>query len=183
MTEDDPAHLEAWVHRLLAGSRGAADRIVKDRLPRIRSLIHHVVGQHDELDDMVQVAMITVLRGFPTFRGEGDLGAWIDRVAVRSAFAYAKQRRIRTRRVLEAADDFIVLVGHQTLGERVLDRRRLASFLERLPPEQRQAVVLHHMMGLSVPEIVEEIGVPFETVRTRLRAGLIKLRAVLDESV
>ena len=41
-------------------------------------------------------------------------------------------------------------------------------------------LVLHHVLGLSVPEISEEIGAPSETVRSRLRLGMSKLRALHD---
>jgi RNA polymerase sigma-70 factor (ECF subfamily) len=49
--------------------------------------------------------------------------------------------------------------------------------LDELPDDQRQAVVMHHVLGLSMPELATELGIPFETARSRLRLGIQKLRA------
>jgi RNA polymerase sigma-70 factor (ECF subfamily) len=45
-----------------------------------------------------------------------------------------------------------------------------------LPVEQRSVIVMHHMLGISVQEIAEEETISFETVRSRLRLGMSKLR-------
>jgi RNA polymerase sigma-70 factor, ECF subfamily len=45
-----------------------------------------------------------------------------------------------------------------------------------LPDEQREVLVMHHVLGLSVREIAEELATPFETVRSRLRLGMARLR-------
>jgi RNA polymerase sigma-70 factor (ECF subfamily) len=50
-------------------------------------------------------------------------------------------------------------------------------FLDAIPSEQREALVLHHVVGLSVPEIAEDLAVSGETIRSRLRLGIAKLRA------
>jgi RNA polymerase sigma-70 factor (ECF subfamily) len=56
------------------------------------------------------------------------------------------------------------------------DRRRAVAILDALPPEQRHAVVMHHVLGMSVPEIARELGIPAETVRSRLRLARTRLR-------
>ena len=54
------------------------------------------------------------------------------------------------------------------------------SVLRRLPPEQRAAFVLRHYLGWSVAEIATNIGVPAETIRSRLRYATSTLRAALE---
>lgn len=152
---------------------------MRDRLPHIRSLIRHVVGAAEELDDMAQVAMMTVLHGIPTYRGEGDFTAWIDKVVVRSAIAYAKQRRLRFQRTSDAPSELLVDPSMDSRPDAALERLRIRMLLEQLPKEQRQAIVMHHMMQLTIPEIAEELDIPLETVRTRVRTAIVKLRALL----
>src|SRR5436853_381984 len=53
---------------------------------------------------------------------------------------------------------------------------RLAQVLDGLPDAQRQALVLHHVVGMSVPELAAELGVSFDTAKSRLRLGMERLR-------
>jgi RNA polymerase sigma factor (sigma-70 family) len=59
-------------------------------------------------------------------------------------------------------------------------RDSLDRGFRRLPAEQRAAFVLHHYLGWSVGEIAENLGVPTETIRSRLRYATSTLRAALD---
>jgi RNA polymerase sigma-70 factor (ECF subfamily) len=54
--------------------------------------------------------------------------------------------------------------------------------LDALPTEQRECIVLHHVVGLSVPELASELSIPFETARSRLRLGIAKLREELTKN-
>jgi RNA polymerase sigma-70 factor (ECF subfamily) len=59
----------------------------------------------------------------------------------------------------------------------------MEKLLDKLSEEQRRVLVLHHVMGMSVPEMAEELEVPFETVRSRLRLGKAHLRELLFRQV
>jgi RNA polymerase sigma-70 factor (ECF subfamily) len=58
--------------------------------------------------------------------------------------------------------------------------RRLLGCLDELPPEQRAAFLLHHEDGLTVEALAASLEVGFETVRSRLRYGLQKLRGCME---
>jgi RNA polymerase sigma-70 factor (ECF subfamily) len=58
----------------------------------------------------------------------------------------------------------------------------MARALDTLPFEQRHALVLHHVLEMSVPEVAEEMRAPIETVRSRLRLGRVRLRELLSPS-
>jgi RNA polymerase sigma-70 factor (ECF subfamily) len=62
----------------------------------------------------------------------------------------------------------------------VVTRDALDRGFRRLPTEQRAAFVLRHYLGWSVAEIAENLGVPTETIRSRLRYATSTLRAALD---
>jgi RNA polymerase sigma-70 factor, ECF subfamily len=61
----------------------------------------------------------------------------------------------------------------------VIVRRALAN----LPEEQRHALLLAYFEGLTQSEIASRIGVPLGTVKTRMRSGMIKLRALLESQL
>jgi len=58
--------------------------------------------------------------------------------------------------------------------------RRLLACLDELPPEQRAAFLLHHEDGLTVDALAASLEIGFETVRSRLRYGLQKLRGCME---
>ena len=59
-------------------------------------------------------------------------------------------------------------------------RDQLDRGFRRLSPEQAAIFVLHHYVGLSLPEIADELGVPLGTVKSRLYYARKTLRAALD---
>jgi RNA polymerase sigma factor (sigma-70 family) len=65
-------------------------------------------------------------------------------------------------------------------AERHETGRTLAGMLLRLPENQRVAVVLRHVSGLSIEEIAEVLGVPAGTVKSHISRGLTRLRALHD---
>jgi RNA polymerase sigma factor (sigma-70 family) len=58
---------------------------------------------------------------------------------------------------------------------------RFAAALERLPPAQREAFLLHEEGGLSVPEIAAATATNEEAAKSRLRYAMAKLKAALDD--
>ena len=165
----------------LAGDRAAASALLLELLPRIRNLIRYLLRGDEAVDDIAQEAMIAILRGLPSFRGEGSLRAWADRIVARVALGWV--RRDRRQKSLERES---VAQGEPPSAvetpDQYLVRRQAVARLDRLSYEQRHALVLHHVVGLSVPEVAAQLSVPIETVRSRLRLAQNKLRQLENES-
>jgi RNA polymerase sigma-70 factor (ECF subfamily) len=169
--------VDARIAAAVAGDRRALESLVSEMLPRIRNLVRYLVRGDSDADDMAQEALVAIVRGLPSYRGEGSLSAWADRVAVRETFANLRRVR-RARAQVDAGADLASVPHPDGPPDDYAERRRAAKLLDQLPDDQRHVLVLHHVLGLSVPEISEEIGAPFETVRSRLRLGMSKLRAL-----
>jgi RNA polymerase sigma-70 factor (ECF subfamily) len=169
----------ATIEAAVRGDSRAAERLLTSLLPRVRNLVRYLVRGDREIDDIAQEALVAVVRGLGSFRGEGTLEAWVDRVVVRATFAYLRRRRVDAQATPALVAD-LELVGASTpLGpDEYLSRRRAIAALDELPVDQRHAVVLHHVLELSVPEIATELAIPFETVRSRLRLARARLRAL-----
>lgn len=159
-----------------AGDRQAVESLLRELMPRVRNLVRYLVRGDDEVDDMAQQAMVAILRGLPGYRGEGSLRAWADRITARETLAQLRRTRREARRRREAAPE-LRLVEAPPSPDGYLRRRELAMLLDGLAQEQREALVLHHVMGLSVPEVARALDVPFDTAKSRLRLGTKKLRA------
>jgi RNA polymerase sigma-70 factor (ECF subfamily) len=164
-----------------AGDRQAAQALLTELLPRVRNLVRYLMWSDADADDVVQIVLVELLRSFGSYRGEGSLTAFTDRITVRVALHHVRKRRTEKQRTSPLSPE-LHLVNKDSEGpDDYTLRRQTARFLDQLPDEQRQAVVLHHVIGQSVPELAETLQVPFETARSRLRLGMEKLRARLSQ--
>jgi RNA polymerase sigma-70 factor (ECF subfamily) len=173
---DDPSRSDVEAAR--AGDRAAAARLVAATLPRVRNLVRYLIRGDEDVEDVAQEALVLVLRGLGGYRGEGSFRSWADRVVARSTFAWLDRRKAERERALEAIE---LATGAPETGaiDEYLLRRKMARALDMLPFEQRHALVLHHVLEMSVPEVAEEVRAPVETVRSRLRLGRLRLRELL----
>lgn len=156
-----------------SGDRAALTRLLRARLPRLRNLIRYLVRSDREVDDIAQESMIAIVRGLPSYRGEGSLDAWCERITAREAIRH--RRALVVRASHEDTDALESVATHDT-PEQLVERRRAVGLLDALPDAQRDVIVLHHVLGLSLPEVALELDVAFETARSRLRLGMQKLR-------
>lgn len=156
-----------------SGDRVAAQALCRELLPRVRNLVRYLVRGDARVDDIAQEALIAVLRGLATYRGDGRFESWVDRVVARSTFATLRRLRAETQpgaeNVAESERDPVEPSPYE-------ERRELATALDQLPPDQRRALILHFSVGMTVPEIAEAVSAPQETVRSRLRLAKATLR-------
>jgi RNA polymerase sigma-70 factor (ECF subfamily) len=173
----DAPHLDARTRAAAAGDRDAQGALLREHLPRVRNLVRYLLRGDDDVDDTAQVALCEVVRCLASYRGDAPLTAWIDRITARTALRRVRTRRAEARRRTSYEPE--LHAAPYAVDERYLARRRAVHALDLLPEDQRAVVVLHHVLGLSVPELAEELEIPFETARSRLRLGMDKLRLAL----
>lgn len=171
------------VERAQHGDREAYETIVRDTAPRLFAICQRIVHDHDVAEDATQRALVEMWRDLPGLRDPDRFDAWSYRLAVRSSYAEARQRR-RLRgsvRLLpsDAAD------GPDEIGA-IAQRDALDEAFGLLSLEQRAVIVLRYLVGLSLEETALVVGAPVGTVASRLHYGLRRMREALgadDESV
>ncbi|HEY4156686.1 MAG TPA: sigma-70 family RNA polymerase sigma factor [Polyangiaceae bacterium] len=163
------------VNALESESALSIDAVIQSQLPWIRARLRSLFPPHLDLDELEQQVLLNVMRSLPSYRGEGPLRAWIDSITLRVGMKHARRVRERERR------EQVVFEGFRDARQRLPSeeyfvRRQLLSLLSGLPPDQKQALVLRHVVGLEVSEVAKNQGIPTETARSRLRVGMRKLR-------
>lgn len=162
----------------MSGDPAATERLFLQLLPRVRNLVRYLVRGDRDVDDFSQDALVMILKGMHGYRADGPFRAWADRVVARSVFATLKRRSSSSHPAeREALAAEVVLTGGH---DPFCTRRDLVAWLDCISEAQRAALVLHHVMGLTVPEVAEELGVGEETVRSRLRVAKERLRSVIE---
>lgn len=173
--------IDPWgelVGRALSGDAASMEALLLRLLPRARNLVRYLIRGDREVDDIVQTSLLLIARRLCTFEGRGAFTAWADRLVARTTFAELRRRDHLTR---TEPPPFLEGVPDPDDVPSPLDyavRRRVVRLLDQLSVPQRTALVLHHVLELTVPEIAFETGVPVETVRSRLRLGRDRLRAL-----
>lgn len=177
----DDTELDGLVRATLAGERPAAEALLRRVLPRIRNLVRYLVRDDREVDDIAQEVLVLIYRRLETYDGRGELASWVDRVTARAVFA--ARRKARSRREVLLSEPEVLPGADESPRARPddIDPRRLVALLARIPQEQSDALVMHHVVGLSVPEVASELAAAQETIRSRLRLGRARLRSLMSE--
>ena len=172
----------ALAQRCVSGDTGAQMEVFRRQKERVHATLYRVLGPSSDMDDLVQETFIEIFRSMPTFRGEALLSTWIDRIAVRVAYAHIARRRIDTVRLSLVPEPVSNEAG---ADEHVLAReagRRLYAILERLPANQRIAYALHVIDGRSLTDVAAIMNATVVTTKLRAwrAARVVAKRAKVD---
>jgi len=155
----------------------AGDRWLRDAAA-LRALAAALTNDASEADDLVQE---TWLRGHQVAVGAADARSWLSMILrnlVRDRHR-EKSRRSRTEREAARGES---LPSEVEVLERLETANRLTAEVARLDEPYRSAIHLRYFEGLRPEEIAERSGAPLETVRSRLRRGLVLLRGRMDRA-
>jgi RNA polymerase sigma-70 factor (ECF subfamily) len=139
-----------------------------------------VLGDAHGAEDVLQSVFLKLWNAPELFRG-GNFGAWIVRVTRNRALDVLRSRAVRNEGELPEA-----LPEEETIEDVAFSRIDAASVraaLSDLPAEQREPIEMGFFGGITHEEIARRCNVPLGTIKTRIRSGLRKLRAVLNETV
>ena len=184
---DDRALADA----VLGGDREAFRGLVEREASSIVSVCRRILGDASEAEDAAQEAFLIAFRKLGAYRGDGPLGAWVTRIAMREARDRALRRAPITSidQASEASRSGIEAIAAAgrapddpaLLAEAGEQAVRLRAAVAELPAHYADAVRMRYLDHLTFPEIAAATGRPEPTIRTHLHRGLARLRASLDE--
>jgi len=133
--------------------------------------------QPDDVEDLVQETLLTIHLQRATYDPALPLTAWLHAIA-RHKFIDFLRRHGRSAALHDSIDDVdeskLAVVEHDLTA-----RRDIGKLLERLPAEQRQAILDTKIEGLSVAEAAARCGASESAVKVRVHRGLQRLAAWL----
>jgi RNA polymerase sigma-70 factor (ECF subfamily) len=131
-------------------------------------------------EDLTQ-AVFLKLWSAPEAFAAGNFGAWIARVARNRALDALRSRALRVESDMPTDMPFDGSLDDTVFAR--LDADLVRSALAALPEEQRSPIELGFFGGVTHEEIARRTSTPLGTVKTRIRAGLRKLRIALEAGV
>ena len=182
----------ALVQRCAARDEDACAELVSEHQRMVYQLALNLLGDHNEALDLSQEVFLRVFRTIHSFRGQSALRTWIYRIVVNQARNRQRWWRRRHKSQQVSLDEH--LRDHGDLPERsdsespdrLLGNKELAArihaALDALPFDQKSALVLREIDGLSYEEIGYSLGVAVGTVKSRLARARGALRGHLRDA-
>jgi len=149
------------------------------------------VRDRGRAEELYQDSWTKVIERSAEFRGDSKFSTWLYTIARNACIDHQRKMKFRGHASLDAtqrgANQPMVervanpglgpdqLASGQALGERI----RIA--VEALPEEQREVFLLRQLQGLGFKEVAEVVGVPVNTVKSRMRYALERLQLGLDD--
>jgi len=174
---DDVALLKA-----IAGKEEKALSQLYDRYRVVLfGLLVRILNNREEAEDVLQELFLQVWHRAGDYdSNRGRPFTWLVTLARSRAIdrlrSVASRERVATESAREATEEVSDAVADAVRSEQ---RGIVTSALSQLPEEQQRALVLAYFDGLTQSEIADRLGAPLGTVKTRMRAGMIKLREML----
>ena len=165
------------VEQARRGDREAFAVLVHQVSDSLYSVAFRILRDAGLAEDALQNALVLAWRRLPKLRDADRFEAWIHRILVNACYAEAKRASKWSANVVMLPVDG---PASRDTTQDIVTRDALERGFRRLPTEQRAAFVLHHYLGWSVAEIAENLGVPAQTIKSRIRYATSTLRAALE---
>ena len=182
------------VEALRRGDPDAADQLVERHGDRVYRLAARITAMSQDAEEVAQDGLLTVARKIHMFKGGSAFGSWIDRITVAAAYQKLRTRRRQAEEIalddvlpaldwngrhFEPMDDWSGRVDERGVQAKLL--QVMTNAIDALPPDDRTALVLHDVEGVSNSGIAEILGVDASSVKSRVHRARLFARKRLSE--
>jgi RNA polymerase sigma-70 factor (ECF subfamily) len=186
---------QTLVARFKGGDQAAFDEMVTRYWDRIYSMVHQLLRNQQDAEEVTQDAFIRAHRGLVNFRGDSAFSTWLYQIATnlaRNRYWYWWRRK-RDRSIsfdapvshdnettlAEIIPAEVETPGEASVTQELLDS--IASGMEKLGAKHREILILRNVKNLSYEEIASILGISVGTVKSRIARARESLRAKLGE--
>ena len=181
----------ALIRRLLAGDERAFDAFFEAYFARVyRFALPRLNGDVEAAREVVQATLAKAMRNLESFRGEASLFTWICQICRREAVDHIRATRRQSHVVLiddvpelrraieaiEAPEDYDLVRSYG----RSETSRLVQAVLDRLPAHYGDALEWRYMLGHSVEEIGQKLGIGTTAAQSLLARARIAFREALE---
>jgi RNA polymerase sigma-70 factor (ECF subfamily) len=184
----------ALVRRAQSGEEAAFREIVERYQSKVFSIIHGIVRQRNDVEDIAQQVFAKVYLSLKNFDFRSSLITWIYKITVNECFDYLRKRKVRklvyesdlsedeVRRVENSEPS----VNRTPLADSTLAQRDyVLKLLSRVSEEERMLLMMKEVEGYSVEELAAQTGMNENTIKVKLfraRQKLVKAAQRLDRA-
>lgn len=173
----DPETSESLAEAVCRARQGSADALAAlyaAYADQVLGTAYRILGNRADAEDTLQDLFVGMPEALTHYREEGRLGAWLRRLAARTALM-----RLRRQRREASFADGIDPPAREVAGAGALDRVAAADALDRLPEQLRQVFLLKEVEGFTHQEIGDLLGISPGASGVRLHRAWRSLRTLL----
>lgn len=174
------------IKKCQAGDREAFNELISKYHPYIYKFLIKVSKDENLAQDLTQETFIKIIRNIEKFdvHGNARFSTYIVAIARNVYIDYIrKEKKLLPDNCLN--ENFITGDSWESTEEIVIDKmynEEIISNLEKLTEEQKLAIRMKYIEGLTLKEIGNALGVEPKTIKSRIHNGIIKLRKILGRS-
>jgi RNA polymerase sigma-70 factor (ECF subfamily) len=186
---------EELLRRFNEGDAEAFESLMRRYERPLYNFILRSVRRRDRADELLQDVFMKVVQRSGDFKGNSKLSTWIYTIARNLCIDHSRKMVFRRHKSLDApgrtddAEEGPTLLDRTAADSPDVDRaaiardlqERIAAAVEELPEEQKEVFLMRQVQGLPFKEIAEVVGVPENTVKSRMRYALERLQRALSE--
>lgn len=182
------------IRKIREGDVSAFEQLFNSYQKRVYNLIYRMVGNDQDAADLTQEVFVRIYSARHRLQSEEAFGAYIRTIATNLCRDHF--RKVKRRVKADSLNEPISVDGGEvekevadwsTNPERTLEKKDLQAAvqgaLDTLSDEHRAVVVLHHIEGMDLKDIAQELGVPEGTVKSRLARARDELKRKLGHYV
>jgi RNA polymerase sigma-70 factor (ECF subfamily) len=179
---------DALVRRARTGDAAAFEALVDARIDRCYRLAWSILANDADAADATQDALVSAWRQLPRLRDPATFDGWLNRIVANAALM-ARRHRVRLREVsvrpAHPGDGTPQPEPRQdprarTAMDEFVDNDAIGRAFDRLRPQDRVILVLHHVEERPVAEIARSLGIPVGTAKWRLHAARRALEKAME---
>ncbi len=184
----------ALVRRAQAGDDAAFREIVERYQSKVFSIIHGIIRQRNDIEDIAQQVFFKVYSSIRNFDFRSSLITWIYKITVNECFDYLRKKKVRklvyesdlSEDEVRRVENTEPAVDRQVPVDQDLARRDyMVKLLTRVSEEERNLLMLKEVEGRSVEELADMTGMNENTIKVKLfraRQKLVKAAQRLDRA-
>ncbi|HEX6994301.1 MAG TPA: RNA polymerase sigma factor [Gammaproteobacteria bacterium] len=176
MSSRFPTAEPEWLERARRGDMHAHARLYEAFAPMVYTLACRMLASRTHAEDVLQETFVEVIRKLHTWRGDGEFGIWVRRIAVNKCLMHLRSCWVSRQAPLDAEPC-------APPGGDAADGLLLERALAALPPTARAVVLLHDVEGYTHQEIGRLMGRTASFSKSQLARAHDRLRELLNDDV
>lgn len=172
---------EELVELLKQGDKSAFSYLYDHYSGALYSIIYKMISRQELAEDVLQEVFVKIWNSFSSYdSSKGRLFTWMVNIARNHTIDTIRSKSYKKQSKIQNEENAVGNVANNSNENNKFDSLGLRKQVTLLKEDQRQVIDLSYFEGYTQEEISKQLGIPLGTVKTRMRAGILVLKKLLQ---